>query len=72
MRAHTLGRPVSFAGASLLLQQGVDPKVISERLEYATIGITLDLYGHMYIEMHQQAADKFGGVIFGSQSKVGN
>ncbi len=53
--------------ASLLLQQGVSPKVISERLGHATISITLDLYGHTYSEMHQQAADNFGDVIFGSK-----
>jgi len=30
--------------ATLLLCQGVHPKVVSERLGHATVGITLDIY----------------------------
>ncbi|MFB5193176.1 site-specific integrase, partial [Alicyclobacillus fastidiosus] len=33
--------------ASLLLQQGVHPKVVSERLGHSTINITLDIYSHV-------------------------
>jgi integrase len=33
--------------ATLLLCQGVHPKVVSERLGHATVGITLDIYSHV-------------------------
>ncbi|PAE35422.1 hypothetical protein CHI06_23520 [Bacillus sp. 7884-1] len=33
--------------ATLLLQQGVHPKVVSERLGHSTIGITMDTYTHV-------------------------
>ncbi|WP_337100493.1 tyrosine-type recombinase/integrase [Paenibacillus sp. YIM B09110] len=34
--------------ASLLLQQNVHPKLVSERLGHSSIGITLDRYSHTY------------------------
>jgi integrase len=33
--------------ATLMLAQGVHPKIVSERLGHATIGITLDTYSHV-------------------------
>ena len=33
--------------ASLMLRQGVHPKIVSERLGHANIGITLDTYSHV-------------------------
>ena len=42
--------------ASLLLKQGVHPKVVSERLGHATIGITLDTYSHLLPGMQEEAA----------------
>lgn len=33
--------------ATLTLKAGVHPKIVSERLGHATIGITLDLYFHL-------------------------
>jgi len=35
------------AHASLLLRSGVHPKVVSERLGHASVGITLDTYSHV-------------------------
>jgi integrase len=34
--------------ASILIQQGVHPKLISNRLGHKSINITMDLYGHLY------------------------
>jgi integrase len=42
--------------ASLLLARGVHPKVVSERLGHATIGITLDTYSHVMPTVQEQAA----------------
>ena len=33
--------------ATLLLKGGVHPKIVSERLGHANIGITLDTYSHV-------------------------
>ena len=37
---------------------GVHPKVVSERLGHASIGITLDIYSHVLPSMQEEAADK--------------
>lgn len=44
--------------ATLLLRQGVHPKVVSERLGHATVGITLDTYSHVLPGMQEEAARK--------------
>lgn len=45
--------------ASLLFQQGIHPKVVSERLGHANILITLDTYSHLLPGMQEAAAMKF-------------
>jgi len=47
------------AHATLMLLQGVHPKIVSERLGHASIGITLDTYSHVLPSMQQEAADAF-------------
>jgi integrase len=42
--------------ATLALQAGIHPKVVSERLGHATTGITLDLYSHVQPELDASAA----------------
>jgi integrase len=42
--------------ATLALQAGVHPKVVSERLGHATTGITLDIYSHVHPELDASAA----------------
>ena len=53
--------------ASLLLKQGIHPKVVSERLGHAGIAITMDLYSHVAPGMQQAAALGFDKAI---KSKV--
>ena len=45
--------------ASLLLRQGVHPKIVSERLGHANIQITLDTYSHLLPGLQEAAALKF-------------
>ena len=45
--------------ATLMLLEGVHPKVVSERLGHASIAITLDLYTHVLPSMQQEAAQAF-------------
>ena len=42
--------------ATLLLLQRVNPKVVSEMLGHASVGITLDIYSHVLPDMQQDAA----------------
>lgn len=49
--------------ASLLLQQGVHPKVVSERLGHSAIGITLDIYSHVAPGLQAEAASRFDELL---------
>jgi len=42
--------------ATLLLKQGINPKVVSERLGHASITLTLDTYSHVLPDMQEAAA----------------
>ncbi len=53
--------PVNFhalrhAHATILLKQGVNPKVVSERLGHARVSTTLDIYAHVLPGMQEEAA----------------
>ena len=47
------------AHATLMLRQGVHPKVVSERLGHARISITLDTYSHVTPGLQEAAALRF-------------
>jgi len=47
------------AHATLMLLQGVHPKIVSERLGHASIGVTLDTYSHVLPSMQAQAVEAF-------------
>ena len=49
--------------ASLMLKAGVHPKVVSERLGHATVGITLDTYSHVLPGLQEAAAERFDQVL---------
>ena len=51
------------AHASLMLQQGVSVKLISERLGHSGVGITLDTYSHVLPGMQEAAVKKFDEVM---------
>jgi integrase len=42
-----------------MLLQGVHPKVVSERLGHASVGITLDTYSHVLPSMQGEAVEAF-------------
>ena len=50
--------------ATLLLQAGENPKVVSERLGHASIVLTLDVYSHVLPDMQRGAADKLEKLLF--------
>lgn len=49
--------------ATLLLEAGLSPKIISERLGHASIQITLDLYSHVTDKMEKTASELFAKVM---------
>jgi len=49
--------------ASLLLKAGIHPKIVSERLGHANIGITLDTYSHVLPGLQERAAERFDEVL---------
>lgn len=55
--------------ASLLLKQGVHPKVVQERLGHATISTTLDLYSHITPSLQQAAAEGFDKMLPSGREK---
>ena len=44
--------------ATLLLKGGVHPKIVSERLGHANIGITLDTYSHVLWGLQERMVAK--------------
>lgn len=49
--------------ATLLLQQSINPKVVSERLGHASVSITLDTYSHVLPGMQAEAARKINTAL---------
>lgn len=66
IRIHDLRHTV----ATLLLEQGVHPKVVSELLGHSNIGITLDRYSHVSMTMQKEAVDSLESVIFSSKNAL--
>ncbi len=52
-----------FSAATLLLGQGVHPKIVSEMLGHSQIAITLDLYSHVTPTMQRQAVEALEAVL---------
>jgi len=42
-----------------MLQQGIHPKIVSERLGHSSVAITLDTYSHILPGLQEAAARKF-------------
>ena len=49
--------------ASLMLKQGVHPKIVQERLGHASIQMTLDTYSHVAPGLQQAAAEGFDRLL---------
>ena len=51
------------AHATLLLKAGIHLKIVSERLGYVNIGITLDTYSHVLPGLQKAAAERFDEML---------
>lgn len=57
--------------ATLMLQQGVHPKIVSERLGHSNTRITADIYSHVLPSMQEEAVDQFEKMFLeNSQTKA--
>lgn len=50
--------------ATVLLSEGVNPKIVSERLGHANIVITLQVYSHVLPNMQSEASEKLEKALF--------
>lgn len=57
--------------ATLALQAGINPKVVSERLGHSSVAITLDTYSHVMPSLQDEAASVVTALIFGSRRGAG-
>jgi integrase len=55
--------------ATLLLAQGVHPKVVQERLGHAQISLTLDTYSHVLPSMQTDAANRLDSMLVPAAAK---
>jgi|LFRM01.2.fsa_nt_gb integrase len=51
------------AHATVLLGQGINPKIVQERLGHASIRTTMDIYSHVIPTMQKEAADSFANAL---------
>lgn len=51
------------ACASLLFAQGLSAKAVMETLGHSQIATTADLYGHMYMELRREVADRMDAIL---------
>ena len=61
LRVHDL----RHTSATLSLANGDNPKIVSERLGHAHIGITMDRYSHVTATMQRESADRLDALLGG-------
>jgi len=50
--------------ATLLLKQGVNPKIVQSRLGHGSIKVTMDTYSHVLEDMQDVALEGFDDLVF--------
>jgi integrase len=50
-----------------MLEQGVSPKTVQTMLGHGSIAVTLDIYGHVSLDLEKQAAAKLNAALTGAQ-----
>jgi integrase len=51
------------SAATLLLEKGIHPKIVSDMLGHSQVGITLNLYSHVTPTIQKQAANAMDEVL---------
>jgi len=60
---HVRFHDLRHSHASLMLLEGVHPKIVSERLGHASVSFTLEVYTHLLPDMQTEAADAMDRVL---------
>lgn len=60
---HIRFHDLRHTAATLLLEQGVHPKVVQERLGHSTISVTMDTYSHVMPTLQREAAEKLDRIF---------
>jgi integrase len=65
-------RPITVHGlrhtsATLLLQAGVAPQVVKQRLGHQLVATTMEIYAHALPSMSRDAAQRLGAILHGSR-----
>lgn len=74
-QAKSLGFPgvtphgLRHAHATLLLEHGMTPRTVADRLGHSRVSTTIDIYGHVLNGAGRQAADLFGKLMAGEGKK---
>ena len=66
---HVRWHDLRHAHATLMLQAGVHPKIVSERLGHASIGMTLDTYSHVLPGLQKAAAAQMDVLLEASEQE---
>ena len=68
---HVRFHDLRHSHASQLLKQGVNPKIVSERLGHSSIAITMDTYSHILPGLQEEAASKINDALKEAISEIG-
>ena len=67
IKAHNLPKirlhDLRHSNATALIQAGVNPRVVQQRLGHSDVNITLNTYTHVLPEMDMEAAEKLDAII---------
>jgi len=55
--------------ATLMLGQGIHPKIVQERLGHSKIAVTLDIYSHVLPSMQRDVAEKLDRLFASPQTR---
>ena len=56
---HIRFHDLRHTAATLLLMQGIHPKIVSEMLGHSTVSMTLDTYSHVLPDIQRDATEAF-------------
>lgn len=59
------------AHATLLLEHGMTPRTVADRLGHSRVSTTIDIYGHILDGAGRQAADLFGRLMASDATEMG-
>ena len=59
-----------YAHATILLQQGIHPKIVQEHLGHSSVSTTLDIYSHVLPGLQEAATHRFDESLEGTPNEI--